>query len=138
MEFECEILPGFTTKILREIQNIMDDIQCGAEECTGRMIFVSMFNDIERRNTRNKNVCVMNSTIVSENVRKFPLGHWSFLGPKRCPVKKDHKQERSFARRRPLRNPDSDTEHDLVHGKPRCAIRLIGCESSPIIVLTVK
>ena len=48
MEFEWKIFPGFTTlQIIREIQNMMDEIQCDPEEFKGRIIFMSMFNDIE-------------------------------------------------------------------------------------------
>ena len=55
MEFEWKIFPGFTTLgILEEIQKIMIDWQCEPEQFKGRIIFMSMHNDIawwERGNT---------------------------------------------------------------------------------------
>ena len=47
MEFEWKIFPGFTTvAILNEIQQMMGELQCEPENFTGRIIFMSMFNDI--------------------------------------------------------------------------------------------
>ena len=47
MEFEWKHFPGFTTlEILAEIQNMMTDIQCEPEQFPGRIIFMSMYNDI--------------------------------------------------------------------------------------------
>ena len=47
MEFEWTIFPGFTTlQILAEIQNMMSEIQCKFEQFPGRIIFMSMYNDI--------------------------------------------------------------------------------------------
>ena len=47
MEFEWKNFPGFSTlKILAEIQNIMTEIQCEPEQLPGRIIFMSMYNDI--------------------------------------------------------------------------------------------
>ena len=78
----AEDFPGFTTlQILRKKQNMMDEIQCDPEEFTGRIICVSMFNDIELGKERNKDACIMNSTMVQDDARKFPHGHRSFLGP---------------------------------------------------------
>ena len=62
-------------------KNMMDEIQCDPEEFTGRIICVSMFNDIELGKERNKDACIMNSTMVQDDARKFPHGHRSFLGP---------------------------------------------------------
>ena len=47
MEFECEIFQGFTTvAIFNQIQQMMGELQCKPENFTGRIIFMSMFNDI--------------------------------------------------------------------------------------------
>ena len=47
MEFEWKIFPGLTTmKILNQIQQMMGELQCEPENFTGRIIFMSMFNDI--------------------------------------------------------------------------------------------
>ena len=42
---------------------------------------MSMFNDIEWTNERNKDVCVKNSMVISEDAKRCPHGHWSFFGP---------------------------------------------------------
>ena len=39
---------------------------------------MSIVNDIDWREERNRAVCLVNSTIVSEYAKKFPNGHWSF------------------------------------------------------------
>ena len=47
MEFEWRIFPGFTTlQILAEIQNMMTETQCEPDQFQGRIIFMSMHNDI--------------------------------------------------------------------------------------------
>ena len=81
MEFEWKIFPGFNTwQILRKIKNMMDEIQCDPEEFTGRIIFMSVFNDLEWEN-KEKDVCIMTSTIVSDYPKDFHMviGHSSDL-----------------------------------------------------------
>ena len=47
MEFEWKISPGFTTfGILTEIQNMTTESKCEPEQCKGRIIFMSVYNDI--------------------------------------------------------------------------------------------
>ena len=47
MEFEWKIVPGLTAmRILNQIQQMMAELLCDPENFTGRIIFVSMFNDI--------------------------------------------------------------------------------------------
>ena len=81
MEFEWKIFPEFTTLgILEEVQKIMSELQCEPEQFKGRIIFLSMYNDIiwgERGNTEK---CEMNSVTVANYARRFLLGRWSFLG----------------------------------------------------------
>ena len=46
-EFGWKIVPGFTTLgILEEIQKFMKSIQCEPEHANGRIIFMSMLDDI--------------------------------------------------------------------------------------------
>ena len=47
------------------------------EEFTGRIIFMSMFNDI----SCNEQEYIANADLVSFQARRFPPGRWSFLGP---------------------------------------------------------
>ena len=42
---------------------------------------MSMFNDIVWDAKRNDELCEMIQKRVEEYARRFPRGHWSFLGP---------------------------------------------------------
>ena len=47
MEFEWNIFPGFTTlQLVREVQELLSRLSVQPENFTGRIIFMSMFNDI--------------------------------------------------------------------------------------------
>ena len=47
MEFEWNMFPGFTTlQLVREVQKFMSKMGDPPEQCKGRIIFMSMFNDI--------------------------------------------------------------------------------------------
>ena len=47
MEFEWTNFPEFTTlQILAEVHKMMDKMQCEPEQFTGRIIFMSMCDDI--------------------------------------------------------------------------------------------
>ena len=81
MEFEW-IFPGFTTLgILGEIQKYMTELQCEPEQFKGRIIFMSMYNDIVWGERGYTEKCIMNSVTVAHYARRFLLGRWSFLGP---------------------------------------------------------
>ena len=48
MEFEWTNFPGFTTLgILKEIQKMMAELKCKPEQFQGRILFMSMVNDIK-------------------------------------------------------------------------------------------
>ena len=51
------------------------------EEFKGRIIFMSMFNDISWGSQDNEQECESNANIVSVYARRFSPGRWSFLGP---------------------------------------------------------
>ena len=51
------------------------------EQLKGRIIFMSMFNDISWRSEDNEQKCESNANLVSIYARRFPPGRWSFLGP---------------------------------------------------------
>ena len=62
MELEWKIFPKFTTlQILNEIQNMMTETQCEPEQFPGRIIFMSMYNDIVGREKGNEELCSANS-----------------------------------------------------------------------------
>ena len=83
MEFEWKIFPGFTAVgILNEMPQMMGKVQCEPENFTGRIIFMSMFNDIVWDAEGHDELCVNNSKKIKEYAERFPRGHWCFLGPK--------------------------------------------------------
>ena len=50
MDFEWNIFPGFTTlQLVREVQEFLSKMRIQPEDFTGRIIFMSMFNDILHR-----------------------------------------------------------------------------------------
>ena len=51
------------------------------EQFQGRIVFMSMFNDILWGYKDNETECIANSTLVSLFAKRFPAGRWSFLGP---------------------------------------------------------
>ena len=50
------------------------------ENFTGRIIFMSMFNDISWGSRDNEKVCESNARLVSLYAKRFGTGQWSFLG----------------------------------------------------------
>ena len=50
------------------------------EEFKGRIIFMSMFNDISWGSEDNEQECESNANLVSIYARRFSPGRWSFLG----------------------------------------------------------
>ena len=51
------------------------------ETFTGRILFMSMFNDISCDKKDNEEECVANAKVVSILAKKFGIGQWSFIGP---------------------------------------------------------
>ena len=57
------------------------------EECKGRIIFMSMFNDISWGSQDNEKECESTTNFVSIYAWRFSPGRWSFFGPgseKKC------------------------------------------------------
>ena len=80
MEFEWNIFPGFTTlELVREVQKFVSKMG-EPEQFQGRIIFMSMFNDITWGSEDNEQECDADSTLVSLFVKRFSPGRWSFLG----------------------------------------------------------
>ena len=81
-EFEWNIFPGFTTlQLCDEINDLLSDLGQTPETFTGRILFVSMFNDISCDRKGNKDECLANAGVVKVLARKFGVGQWSFIGP---------------------------------------------------------
>ena len=74
MEFEWYNFPGFTTtRILDEIQKMMSESMCEPEQFKGRIIFMSIYNDIDwTKRGKKKIVLRMLSELLSmlEDSRK--------------------------------------------------------------------
>ena len=81
-EFEWNIFPGFTTlQLCGKINDLLSDLGQTPETFTGRILFMSMFNDISCDRKGNKDECLANAGVVKVLASKFGVGQWSFIGP---------------------------------------------------------
>ena len=82
MEFEWNIFPGFTTlQLCNKVQEFLSKMSEEPEDFTGRIIFMSMFNDISWGSKDNEQECELSAQLVSIYAKRFSPGRWSFLGP---------------------------------------------------------
>ena len=80
--FEWNIFPGFTTlQLCGKVTDLLSRLGEAPETFTGRILFMSMFNDISCDGKGNEEECVANSKVVSILAKKFGIGQWSFIGP---------------------------------------------------------
>ena len=76
-----EYFPGFTTlQLCNKVQELQTKNKEETEKFKGRIIFMSMFNDISWRSKDNEQECELNANLVSISARRFSPGRWSFLG----------------------------------------------------------
>ena len=81
-EFEWNIFPGFTTlQLCDKVSDLLSSIGQTPESFTGRILFMSMFNDIFCDRYDNKDECLRNANIVKTFAGRFGIGQWSFIGP---------------------------------------------------------
>ena len=81
-EFEWNIFPGFTTlQLCDTIYDLLSDLGQTPETFTGRILFMSMFNDISCDRKDNKDECLANAGVVKVLARRLGIGQWSFIGP---------------------------------------------------------
>ena len=82
-EFEWNIFfCGFTTlQLYGKVTDLLSRLGETPENFTGRILFMSMFNDISCGTKDNERECLANAKVVSKNAEKFGIGHWSFIGP---------------------------------------------------------
>ena len=81
-EFEWNIFPGFTTlQLCDKINNLLSSLGQTPEAFTGRILFMSMFNDISCEGKDNKQQCLRDADFVKTFARRFGIGQWSFIGP---------------------------------------------------------
>ena len=76
------ISPGFTTlQLCGKVTDLLSRLGETPEHFTGRILFVSMFNDISCGTKGNEEECQANAKVVSILAKKFGIGQWSFIGP---------------------------------------------------------
>ena len=81
-EFEWNIFPGFTTlQLCGKVTDLLSNLGETPETFTGRILFMSMFNDISCDGKGNKEECLANARVVSVLAKRFGIGQWSFIGP---------------------------------------------------------
>ena len=81
-EFEWNIFPGFTTlQLYGKVTDLLSRLGETPENFTGRILFMSMFNDISCGTKDNERECLANAKVVSIYAKKFGIGQWSFIGP---------------------------------------------------------
>ena len=81
-EFEWNIFSGFTTlQLCDKINDLLSNLGQTPENFTGRILFMSMFNDISCDRNDNIDECLRNAESVKSLARRFGTGQWSFIGP---------------------------------------------------------
>ena len=81
MEFEWNIFPGFTSlQLCNKVQEFMSKMSESPQQFKGRIIFMSMFNDISWGSEDNEQECDANANLVSIYASRLPPARWSFLG----------------------------------------------------------
>ena len=63
------------------VQDLLSRLGETPEIFTGRILFISMFNDISCGTKDNEKECLAHAEVVSLCARKFCTGQWSFIGP---------------------------------------------------------
>ena len=77
-EFEWNIFQGFTTlQLCGKVNDLLSDLGETPESFTGRILFMSMFNDISCDRKGNKDECLANAGVVKVFARNLVLdkGH---------------------------------------------------------------
>ena len=76
-----EYFPGLTAlQLVDKVQEFMSKMSDQPEEFKGRIIFMSMFDDISWGSDDNEQECDANAILVSIYARRFSPGRWSFFG----------------------------------------------------------
>ena len=75
MEFEWNIFPGFNTlQLCNKVQEFLSNMSTEPEDFTGRIIFMSMFNDISWGSKENEREYELSANLVSMNAKRFSPG----------------------------------------------------------------
>ena len=68
-------------QLSEEVKRLLCRLNETPENFTGRILFMSMFNDITCGTRDIEQECLANARLVSLYARKFGKGQWSFIGP---------------------------------------------------------
>ena len=80
-EFEWSIFPGFDTlQLIDKVKSLLYRLGETPEDFTGRILFMSMFNDISCGTTDNEKEFLANARLLSLYARRFGKGQRSFIG----------------------------------------------------------
>ena len=78
-KLEWNISPGFTTlQLCSKVQELLSRLSVTPEKFTGRIIFMSMFNDISWGSKDNQKECESNAQLVSLHAKRSSAGHMIF------------------------------------------------------------
>ena len=87
-EFEWNFFLGFTTLPLSgKVTDLLSRLGETPDTFIGRILFMSMFNDISCDRNGNKDEFLAYAGVVKVLARRFGVGQWSFIGPgseKKC------------------------------------------------------
>ena len=82
MEFEWSIFPEFNTlQHSQEVKCLLLRLGETPENFTGRIFFMTMFNDIFCGLRDNDKECLSNANLVPLYAKRFGKGQWTFIGP---------------------------------------------------------
>ena len=81
--FEWRIYPGHTTaQFLDEVQKMQNIDRTHPINLNGRIVVMSMYNDIGWDKKRHEEVCKRNVASAPANTKLFPEVRWTFLEPR--------------------------------------------------------
>ena len=82
IDFEWKIFLGAKAlDILHKFQADLQGKNIRPEKFSDRIIFMSMFDDVELERKDNEVSCALTSRKIREYASKFKDGHWAILGP---------------------------------------------------------
>ena len=79
-----------------KISDLLSSFGQTPESFTGRILFMSMFNDISCDRKDNKEECLKNADFVKTFAGRFAIAQWSFIGPgseKKCILPRTARKE---------------------------------------------
>ena len=75
-----ENLPRIRLQLCGKVKDLLSKLGETPENLTGRILFMSMFNDISCGTKDNEQECLAHAKVVSLYARRFGTGQWSFIG----------------------------------------------------------